>query len=203
MSALELTIDGKPGWAGSTAEQAEITALLLAAGDVRANIGRPFYNTDTKVTSVWNSTGWDPVEHAGAKRVTTTKAATPHNRELLAVNKASDPAAVVAADLHTTEYLEADDITEVTVVVALGATASITVNSPLDAGVYVTFTAQSDAIAAAWLSALSSGTVNSQRYFVAVGKPRTFRFTGNILRVDLVAAGNSTNNDFDVILESA
>jgi len=126
------------------------------------------------------------------------------NRELLGVNAAADITAVVAGDLHTATWTDAENVTEITIDVCLGAAlASTDTIDPYLEFIYVVFNAPSSAVAAGWLSELNSPASDTQRYKVYLGKPRIFRFTENITRLDCCRGHlGAGTNDYDVIIEA-
>lgn len=99
-----------------------------------------------------------------------------HNREVLDVTTRK-----------SVTWADAENITEVTVV---AHQAINTGGQPAD-GVLVCFDSPSNAVASAWLTETEHTASDSQRFFCPMGVPRTFRFTSNITRADVIKAADS------------
>ena len=125
------------------------------------------------------------------------------NRELLTVNA---PAAEipVAGDLHTATWTTGDNVLSLTVMVVAGSTTALSDST----GIYIVFDATSDADATFKLTKQADSvdaSIDTFRYFVKAGEPRSFNFTSELTRVDCIGNINTvaaTSDDLDVFLEA-
>jgi len=110
-----------------------------------------------------------------------------HNRELLDVG----------GTIKTASWIVAENTTEVTITVSPAAGTFATGD-----GIFITFDAPNDLIAASWLTEAEHADSDSQRYKVCVASPRVFTFSSNILRADMKIDPDSGITAAHVILEA-
>lgn len=108
------------------------------------------------------------------------------NRELTAVSTR-----------QSCTWTDSENVTEVTILIVSDAGTAA-----LDDGAFVCFDATSDALADQWLLEGSYTNSASNRYFIPLNVPRTFRFTSNITRADFKVNGDGGSTAFHVIVEA-